>query len=137
MDPSSSPPAETGLKTKLYLADDPALIILYRQIREKSIKAVKGDEKISLEDEFDFVLHTARINDRMGCDILALDLVKNWHFRQPPPVTRHSYSLDKKRERRRSSVKSNEGYRASGFGPPTPIVPPPQAFEEPDMSWMF
>jgi hypothetical protein len=38
--------------------------------------------------EWEFVLHTARLYERMGCDLLALDLVKCWEFLKPAPVQR-------------------------------------------------
>jgi hypothetical protein len=37
-------------------------------------------------EEWDFVLHTANLYERMGCDVLALDLVKTWEFLAPPPT---------------------------------------------------
>ncbi|KAK6346943.1 regulator of (H+)-ATPase in vacuolar membrane [Orbilia brochopaga] len=71
---------ETPGLDKIFLADDPALVILYKLIRDKTLKSLRGAEKIPKGAEFDFVLHCARLYDRMGCDILALDLVKNWTF---------------------------------------------------------
>src|SRR5436305_10465073 len=65
-----------GTPNKLFLTEDPALIILYRQIRDKTLKTLRGAEKIPKGAEFQFVLHTARLYDRMGCDLLALDLGK-------------------------------------------------------------
>ncbi|KAF8477585.1 RAVE protein 1 C terminal-domain-containing protein [Kalaharituber pfeilii] len=75
----SSPPSP-GLESQLYLASDPALIILYKLLRDKTTQTLRGLEKISPAVEFEFVLHTARMYDRMGCDLLALELVKNWEF---------------------------------------------------------
>ena len=43
---------------------------------------------IGMREEWDFVLHTAGLYDRMGCDVLALDLVKTWEFLLPPPPTK-------------------------------------------------
>lgn len=31
-------------------------------------------------EEWEFVLRNARLYDRMGCDFLALDLVRHWEF---------------------------------------------------------
>ena len=39
--------------------------------------------------EWEFIIHTAGLYERMGCDLLALDLVRSWEFlRQPlqPPM---------------------------------------------------
>ncbi|KAF3935922.1 hypothetical protein ABW20_dc0107518 [Dactylellina cionopaga] len=65
---------ETPGVGKIFLADDPALVILYKLIRDKTLKSLRGAEKIPKGAEFEFVLHCARLYDRMGCDILALDL---------------------------------------------------------------
>lgn len=71
---SESPP--TKIESRLFLADDPALVILYKQIREKTLQTLRGAGKIEPRAEFQFVLHTARLYDRMGCDLLALELGK-------------------------------------------------------------
>ena len=63
-----------GLQAKLYLVDDPALVILYEQLREKTLQTLRGASKISSKLEWDFLIHIARLYDRMGCDLLALDL---------------------------------------------------------------
>lgn len=62
------------MQSKLFLTDDPALVVLYKQLREKSLQALRGATMIPPRMEWDFVIHTARLYDRMGCDILALDL---------------------------------------------------------------
>lgn len=49
--------------------DDPATLVLYRDLR-----------KSSSENEYEAVLRGARILRRMGLWLLALDLVRNWHF---------------------------------------------------------
>jgi hypothetical protein len=70
---------------KSYLTDDPALVVLYKHLREKSLQTLRGATMIGMREEWDFVLHTAGLYDRMGCDVLALDLVKTWEFLLPPP----------------------------------------------------
>jgi hypothetical protein len=90
------------LKSKSYLVDDPALVVLYKQLREKSLQTLKGATMVGMREEWDFVLHTANLYERMGCDLLALDLgkfpcmcevgmmlirvVKTWEFLTPPPA---------------------------------------------------
>lgn len=64
----------TAQESKLFLADDPALAVLYSQIRDKSIKTLQGAEMIPQGAEFRFIMQTARLYDRMGCDVLALSL---------------------------------------------------------------
>ncbi|KAK4667125.1 regulator of (H+)-ATPase in vacuolar membrane [Podospora pseudopauciseta] len=81
--PSSPPPDDGNLKSKSYLTDDPALIILYRQLRQKTLQTLRGATKVTPKVEWEFVLHSAGLYDRMGCDLLGLDLVRNWEFFHP------------------------------------------------------
>lgn len=89
--PTPASPASAGtitLHAKSYLSNDPALVVLYKQLREKSLQTLKGASKIAARDEWEFVLRNARLYDRMGCDLLALNLVREWEFMSPPaPVT--------------------------------------------------
>jgi hypothetical protein len=78
-----------GLQAKSYLSNDPALIVLYKQLREKTLQTLKGATRIPPVAEWSFILRNARLYDRMGCDLLALDLVCHWEFlRGPPPSTK-------------------------------------------------
>ncbi|CAJ0825977.1 9445_t:CDS:10 [Entrophospora sp. SA101] len=61
---------------------DAALIVLYKQLKEKSVQTLRGAAEISAETEFFFVLRTIFAYDRIGCPLLALHLVKSWTF--PP-----------------------------------------------------
>jgi hypothetical protein len=81
-----SPPETPNFRSKSYLTDDPALVVLYKQLREKSLQTLRGATMIGMREEWDFVLHTANLYERMGCDVLALDLVKTWEFLTPPPT---------------------------------------------------
>ena len=69
-----SPPETPNLQSKLFLTDDPALVIMYRQLREKSLQTLRGALSISPRAEWEFIVHNARLYARMGCDLLALDL---------------------------------------------------------------
>jgi RAVE protein 1 C terminal len=60
--------------------DDPALVVLYRQLKDKTLQTMQGAAKISPKLEFDYILRIAALYDRLGCDLLALDLVKSWEF---------------------------------------------------------
>ncbi|KAL6159202.1 regulator of (H+)-ATPase in vacuolar membrane [Exserohilum turcicum] len=95
-------PEEPNPIAKSYLTDDPALVVLYKQLREKSLQTLRGATMIGMREEWEFVLHTAGLYDRMGCDVLALDLVKTWEFLLPPPpkstATRPSLSPTMPRE---------------------------------------
>ena len=67
-------PETPSQEARSYLATDPALIVLYKQLRDKSLQTLKGASQISPRTEWEFVIQTARLYDRMGCDLLALDL---------------------------------------------------------------
>ncbi|KAI2625470.1 RAVE protein 1 C terminal-domain-containing protein [Xylaria nigripes] len=80
-------PASPDLKAKLFLTDDPALIVLYSQLRPRSLQTLRGASKVTPRTEWDFVIHNAGLYDRMGCDLLGLDLVRNWEFLYLPVQT--------------------------------------------------
>lgn len=67
-------PASPDLKSKLFLTDDPALVILYRQLKDQTLQTLRGASKVMPKVEWEFVLHNARLYERMGCDLLGLDL---------------------------------------------------------------
>lgn len=69
-----SPPETPNFKSKSYLTDDPALVVLYKQLREKSLQTLRGATMVGMREEWEFVMHTAGLYERMGCDLLALDL---------------------------------------------------------------
>ncbi|KAL1881971.1 hypothetical protein VTK73DRAFT_3300 [Phialemonium thermophilum] len=73
-------PGSPDLQSKLFLTDDPALVVLYAQLRQKTLQTLRGASKVTPKVEWEFVLHNARLYDRMGCDLLGLDLVRNWEF---------------------------------------------------------
>lgn len=113
--PSPSSPTSPGtiaLRAKSYLSHDPALVILYKQLRDKTMQTLKGAIKVPAKDEWEFILRNARLYDRMGCDLLALNLVREWEFLKPPPPpsknqrTRLSFEAPDLRKllRRRSSL---------------------------------
>ncbi|KAL2144684.1 hypothetical protein VTI28DRAFT_8712 [Corynascus sepedonium] len=76
-------PGSPDLKSRLFLTDDPALVVLYSQLRQMTLQTLRGASKVTPKVEWEFVLHNARLYDRMGCDLLGLDLVRNWEFLQP------------------------------------------------------
>jgi hypothetical protein len=69
-------PSSGDIKSKSFLTDDPALVILYSQLRQKTLQTLRGASKVTPKVEWEFVLHNARLYDRMGCDLLGLDLGK-------------------------------------------------------------
>lgn len=130
-------PEAPNLQSKSYLSSDPALVVLYKQLRGKTLQALKGASKVSPRVEWDFVIQTARLYDRMGCDLLALDLVRNWEFlRQPREMIMNETHPPDPRNmlRRRSSLvvddmpspRSPTERKMKTMGKPAPTV-----FEEP------
>lgn len=68
--------------------DDPSLALLFSQLRSKTLQAAKGTSEISGRAEFNFVLQMSRVFCRMGCHVLALDLVRSWSFARPSTAVR-------------------------------------------------
>jgi RAVE protein 1 C terminal len=159
--PSSPGLAEHSvpLQAKSYLSNDPALVVLYHQLREKTISTLRGATMIKPREEWDFILRNARLYSRMGCDLLAVDLVRNWEFLRaaPTPVKRLSMTSSRVSDprqllRRRSSlvvddmlqltsprsagIPPGQEYKEDVFGKATAGAkkPPPTVFEEPDAS---
>jgi hypothetical protein len=67
-------PRAYDLQSKSFLTDDPALVVLYSQLRQQTLQTLHGASKVTPKAEWEFVLHSAKIYDRMGCDLLGLDL---------------------------------------------------------------
>ncbi|KAK1754317.1 regulator of V-ATPase in vacuolar membrane protein 1 [Echria macrotheca] len=102
---SPSGSTKPDLQSKLFLTDDPALIVLYSQLRHKTLQTLRGASKVTPQVEWEFVLHNARLYDRMGCDLLGLDLVRNWEFFfQPAAQQVHHQEGPLRLMKRRESV---------------------------------
>lgn len=146
-------PLAPTMQSKLFLVDDPALIVLYAQLRQKTLQTLRGAVKVTPKIEWDFVLHNARLYDRMGCDLLGLELVRNWEFLLPGASSGTGLGGDvvdpMKMLKRRSSLVVQDlpvspmagkfGSGPFGSGPLSPVAdktkankPPPTMFEEPD-----
>ncbi|KAL8831264.1 MAG: hypothetical protein Q9191_000953 [Dirinaria sp. TL-2023a] len=132
-------PETPNLQSRSYLSSDPALVVLYKQLRDKTLQTLKGASKVSPRAEWDFVIQNARLYERMGCDLLALDLVRNWEFLRQQPREHSSPHKDeppdpRKLLRRRSSLVVDDlpspkspMEKTFNFGKP----PPKPVFEEP------
>ncbi|GMF88121.1 unnamed protein product [Aspergillus oryzae] len=146
---SPGSPGMIPLHAKSYLSNDPALVVLYKQLREKTLQTLKGASKVSGPAEWGFVIRNARLYDRMGCDLLALNLVRYWEFlAEPPPakgVREISFDLQqngvdyRKMLRRRSSLVVADMPVKTGVPPsskapdaPKKPQPPPTMIHEPD-----
>ncbi|KAI9368435.1 RAVE protein 1 C terminal-domain-containing protein [Aspergillus egyptiacus] len=146
---SPETPGSIPLQAKSYLSNDPALVVLYKQLREKTLQTLKGASKISSQAEWNFVLRNARLYDRMGCDFLALDLVRHWEFLKELPsaplgkdgtINLVDGAVDyRKMLRRRSSLvvadipaRPSLGTEPHSPDAPKKPQPPPTMFHEPD-----
>ncbi|KAF2757793.1 WD repeat protein-like protein [Pseudovirgaria hyperparasitica] len=97
-----SPPGTLKAQSMLFLADDPALVVLYKQLRAKSLQTLRGAIMVSQRVEWEFVIHTAQLYQRMGCDFLTPPPQMK---KQMPTSPLASYDLDpRKLLRRRSSL---------------------------------
>lgn len=158
--PSSYPPTTTTtpnsipLHAKSYLTNDPALIILYTHLRALTLQTLRGASQIPPLTEWSFILRTARLYDRMGCDLLALDLIRHWEFLKGPPEPKAAKDVEgvlgeggvdfRGMLRRRSSlvvadlpvplpVSGESGQKEKeGEKEKTKAKPPPTTFTEPD-----
>lgn len=135
-------PASPNLQARSFLTNDPALVIFYQQLREKTLQTLRGASQISPRAEWDFIVHNAQLYDRMGCDLLALELVRNWEFLRPtrePRTPLDESPIDpRKMLRRRSSLvvadlpPSPTKLRSEMKSGATAGKKPPTMFEEPD-----
>lgn len=133
-------PTLPDLQAKLFLTEDPALVTLYSQLRQKTLQTLRGASKVTPNQEWAFVIQASRLYDRMGCDLLALDLVRNWEFLLPTPSSAPTFGGDpdpRAMLRRRSSlvvadlpmvVEGNKVEMKTGH------KPAPKTFEEPESS---
>ncbi|KAK2603932.1 regulator of (H+)-ATPase in vacuolar membrane [Conoideocrella luteorostrata] len=137
-------PCSPDIKSRMFLTDDPALVVLYSQLRQRTLQTLRGASKVTPKVEWEFVLHSAKLYDRMGCDLLGLDLVRNWEFQQPITVGFGGEVNPLKLLRRRSSLVVDDlsatrrslGLEQSvdtGKNVP-PGIPPATSFVEPDAS---
>jgi hypothetical protein len=80
---------------------DAALVVLYTQLKDKSVQTLKGAAEISSDMEYYFVLRSIFAYDRMGCPLLALYLVRTWTF---STLTDPEKPFNILRSRRRTTV---------------------------------
>ncbi|KAM0391607.1 hypothetical protein ACHAQC_006401 [Fusarium culmorum] len=131
-------PCSPDIKSRLYLTDDPALVVLYSHLRHQTLQTLRGASKITPKVEWEFVLHSAKLYDRMGCDLLGLDIVRNWEFQKSPGPSDLGGEVNPlKLLRRRSSLVVAdlpsptlrfESHRENK----KTVKAPPTTFEEPD-----
>lgn len=115
-----------GARSKIFLRDDPVLAVLYQKLRASKLNYLKGSLGVKPDEEFQFVVKVSTIYSRMGCDYLALLLMRRWKFLD--------YSLKKDKSHEKASKNIFEEFsgtpnQSNGFASSVPT-----AFEEPDMS---
>ncbi|KAF7549991.1 hypothetical protein G7Z17_g6017 [Cylindrodendrum hubeiense] len=130
-------PCSPDIKSRLFLTDDPALVVLYSHLRHQTLQTLRGASKVTPKVEWEFVLHSAKLYDRMGCDLLGLDLVRNWEFQQPGPVGFGGEVNPLQLLRRRTSLVVADlptpslQFERQSSGKKAPEAPP-TTFQEPD-----
>lgn len=97
LDFSINTPIKKQIK-KTYYVEDPALLYLYDYLRYKNIDYYLSSLDIGHAVEFEVVKRVNNILCRMGCEYLALSLVKNWRF-----IKREEY-LTSKGPKRKSTT---------------------------------
>lgn len=118
------PKFDIKTKSKSFLRVDPALGVLYQNLRSSKLKYLQGSKDVLPEVEFEFVVRLATIYSRMGCDYLSLLLLRNWEF------LNYSHVSKKKEEH----TDSNAFLEFAGVAKQQKLAPEPSTFEEPDMS---
>ncbi|CCF58733.1 hypothetical protein KAFR_0F01370 [Kazachstania africana CBS 2517] len=68
------------LVNKSFLVEDPGLLYLYATLRKRNVKYFIGSIELGNKSEYGLILRVAEILRRMGCNYLAVSLVKNWKF---------------------------------------------------------
>lgn len=116
-------PSHVGLN---FLQDDPVLILLFGDLRHRNEKYMSGSLHIKPVEESQSLLRACTIYTRMGCDYLAVALLRNWKFVIP------DFSSNVELAGVKSHAESQSG---SEWGHTPKIVKTPAAtFEEPDFS---
>ncbi|KTW30445.1 uncharacterized protein T551_01728 [Pneumocystis jirovecii RU7] len=68
------------INSKETITEDPTLIILYKELKNKNIQIFRENQIVSQYQEFKFILYITRLYIYIGCDILALNLIQGWNF---------------------------------------------------------
>jgi len=114
-----------------YAANDPILTLSYKQLRARLAKQNKWRGIISPKEEWDFVIRSVQLYRRMGCDILALALVRDWEFvpesKAGRPARQHVGAEGAEFEGREREQKKTAA-------PAVTTKPPPTQFQEPSAS---
>ena len=125
-----------SLRARSYLRNEPSLIHLYRHLRKNFlVRMPNAIFPIDSAEEWNFVIQTARTYDRMGCGLIALDLLRNWDF-----IVKQSSKAKVKETAEESSTDDEETDSQSGKEDKVEAEkgeqskPKPTMFHEPDAS---
>lgn len=115
--------------TNFFLQDDPVLILLFDNLRQRKFNYLQGALSVDQVQETDFILKIASIYTRMGCDYLALLLIKDWQF------------IDHKVNEIDTKAADSNGQDSDNlfkeFKPTFSPTTQPTTFEEPDLMSSF
>ncbi|RKP32239.1 hypothetical protein METBISCDRAFT_12657 [Metschnikowia bicuspidata] len=104
-----------------FLHDDPILAALYEKLREQPLCCCDAPSAVQPAAEFHFVVRVASIYSRMGCDYLALMVLRSWRFE----TSEHVPGVDS------AAPDLFLDFKMDSFGAQTAA---PATFVEPDMS---
>lgn len=82
--------------TRSYKSDDPALLVLYDELRKKNIAYYLASIELEHKIQIKAVLKAVHVLKKMGCDRLALSLVRNWQFIDATADSTNLLSLPKR-----------------------------------------
>ena len=137
---------EQGMLGSLgYAANDPLLSLLYTQLRAQLVKQNNWRRNIvSAKDEWGFVMRCVRQYLRMGCDVLALSLVRDWEFVPHNPekqITVDPRTLSPTVQRRKTfydlEKEEDEENKPQAIIQVEKKNPPPTQFVEPSANSLF
>ncbi|KAI9716290.1 MAG: regulator of (H+)-ATPase in vacuolar membrane [Chrysothrix sp. TS-e1954] len=78
---------QPSMQTSSWRNEDPSLTTLYAYLRDRITAKPRHEFSVSPGAECALVMRAVRLYIRMGCSLLALDLVRNWRFTpQPNPL---------------------------------------------------
>ncbi|KAJ4307103.1 regulator of (H+)-ATPase in vacuolar membrane [Collariella sp. IMI 366227] len=95
-------------------------------LRQMTLQTLRGASKVTPKVEWEFVLHNARLYDRMGCDLLGLDLAEGGSLVVADlPVSPIAAMATAQQQQAVPSEMKSGGHLHKQ-------QPPPTVFEEPD-----
>lgn len=78
---------------KSFLVEDPLLLQLYSQLRSRNLEYFRSALEIDSNLEYENILKVAAVYSRMGCDYLAIGLLRNWKFLDIKKINRETEEI--------------------------------------------